>query len=232
MQSKILEPLEVLTIDDRLYNQKLAQAIPCWNSDQSPVALVQHQENCACDVDACPVGYDGLHPNALGEYQIAQAFSRTLYDSFGYGSGSITIPSDIPARSLPAPSSFQVKSSPQGVTATWGSVYGAYVYEVMSRTDGATDFTLGTVQANQYDQHWPLANSSYLMYVRSIAGSQVGPWTQTLSAVAKPQTAPTPFSIFVNPTETGITITWDRPTGPYTDSIILYNVITWDLDTG
>ena len=25
------------------------------------------QENYECDIDGCPAGYDGLHPNALGK---------------------------------------------------------------------------------------------------------------------------------------------------------------------
>lgn len=100
----------------------------------------------------------------------------------------------------------------------------------MSSIPGTTPFTSGTVQSNRYDQQWPLPNSTYAIYVRAIAGDRTGPWTATQSAVAQPQTAPAPRNIQVNPTNTGITVTWDPPTGPWTDTITLYNVIVWDLD--
>ena len=214
-----------------LYNQMLEQAIPYWNSNQSPVVLVHLQENYNCAVSGCPDGYDGLHPNVMGEYHIAQAFSQTLYSSFGFGSGPIVVPGNVPARNLPVPTNFKVQSSPQGVTATWDPVYGAYSYEVMSRIDGVTQFSSGIVQSNRYDQQWSLANSSYSMYVRALAGNQQGAWTSVQSAIAQPQTAATPTNVFVNPTSGGVTVTWDKSVGPHSDSVILYNVITWDLDT-
>ena len=33
----------------------------------SQIELVRMQENYDCDIDGCPAGYDGLHPNALGK---------------------------------------------------------------------------------------------------------------------------------------------------------------------
>ena len=33
----------------------------------SQIELVRMQENYECDIDGCPAGYDGLHPNALGK---------------------------------------------------------------------------------------------------------------------------------------------------------------------
>ena len=47
--------------------------------------------------------YDGLHPNALGEYEIAQAFSRTLNEAFSLGRNELFIPKDIPPRPTPTP---------------------------------------------------------------------------------------------------------------------------------
>ena len=107
-----------LPANAKLYNDLLAKAVPVWTTPQSPIALVHLQENYNCNVNSCPAGYDGLHPNELGEYQIAQAFSQTLHTIFGYGSGPILIPLSIPARPLPMPSNFRVFTSPQGVTAT------------------------------------------------------------------------------------------------------------------
>lgn len=87
-------------------------------------------------------GYDGLHPNALGEYQIAHAFSRTLANDFNLGSGPLKIPAESDpdlVRNLPVPSNFRVFSSPQGVTATWDA--------------GKEDPPLGTNPASQHP--WP-----------------------------------------------------------------------------
>lgn len=65
--------------------------------------------------------------------------------------------------------------------------------------------------------------------MRASAGdSRKGAWTASRSAVAEPQLAPPPQNIKVQPTETGFIVTWDPPTGPYTDSIIEYNILYWD----
>ncbi|WP_328786404.1 MULTISPECIES: NPP1 family protein [unclassified Streptomyces] len=51
------------------YNQLLSDAISRWSTDRSPVELVDWRGEYSCEPDGCPAGYDGLHPNALGEYQ-------------------------------------------------------------------------------------------------------------------------------------------------------------------
>ncbi|KAL5344459.1 hypothetical protein ACLOAV_010439 [Pseudogymnoascus australis] len=95
---------EDLPLNTNIYNSLLSNSIPRWSTTQSPISLVELQENYSCDRTACPVGYDGLHPNALGEYQIARAFTATLVNNFQLGTSPLTIPSDIPARPLQAPS--------------------------------------------------------------------------------------------------------------------------------
>ena len=77
------------------YNKMLAKAIPEWSTAASKIQLVKLQENYECGPDGCPAGYDGLHPNALGEYQIAQAFSRTLIQGFGVGKRELVIPGNV-----------------------------------------------------------------------------------------------------------------------------------------
>lgn len=49
-------------------------------------------------VDSCPAGIDGLHPNALGDFQIARAYTKVLHERFGLGSGPLAVPplEDIP----------------------------------------------------------------------------------------------------------------------------------------
>lgn len=85
-------------------------------------------------------------------------------------------------------------------------------------------------QFNRWDSTWPLENWTYAVSVRAQAGDSVfGTFSPTLSAVAKPELAPPPQNILVEPTDDGFTISWDPPTGPYTDDIVEYNIIYWDF---
>ncbi|PYH32825.1 uncharacterized protein BO87DRAFT_311650 [Aspergillus neoniger CBS 115656] len=221
---------EDLPISTNIYNALLRDAIPEWSTTDSPIHLVELQENYECEPSACPVGYDGLHPDAAGEYQIARAFSLTLVNDFKIGSSPLSVPDSIPARPLPVPSNFQVFSSATGVTATWDSVYGAYSYDVSSRIQGGiTDFSAGSVSAARWDSTWPEDGWVYEVKVRASAGDNIkGDWTSVLSATAHPQTAAAPRNVVVKPTSSGFDISWDPPTGAYTDSIIEYNVLYWD----
>ncbi|KAK0701140.1 SGNH hydrolase-type esterase domain-containing protein [Apiosordaria backusii] len=118
------------------YNELLAQAISDWDQPSSPVALVHLCENYVCKEGA----YDGLHPGALGEYEIAQAFSRTLMlPAFSLANKSTTeleIPRPIPARALSVPANLKAVASPEGpfgyyqLIITWDLVYGAYAYDI------------------------------------------------------------------------------------------------------
>ncbi|OOF94226.1 hypothetical protein ASPCADRAFT_51803, partial [Aspergillus carbonarius ITEM 5010] len=221
---------EDLPISTNIYNALLREAIPEWSTTDSPIHLVELQENYDCEPSACPVGYDGLHPTAKGEYEIAYAFSLTLVNDFKLGSSPLSIPDDIPARPLPVPSNFQVVSSATGVTATWDPVYGAYSYDVSSRIQGGiTDFSSGSVNSARWDSTWPIDGWVYEVQVRASAGNNIkGDWTTVLSATAHPQTAAAPQNVLVGATATGFDISWDPPTGAYTDSIVEYNVLYWD----
>lgn len=195
-----------------------------------------------------------MHPNAWGEYLIAQAFAQTLVDGFSIGSEHLAIPNEEDAsldRDLPVPTNFQVFTSPQGVSATWDegkylltkpcitttlannrprTVYGAYSYDVsVSINDGANTFSPTTTSFNRWDCQWPLDGWTYAVSVRASAGdNRKGDYTATLSAVAHPQLAAPPENVVVTPTETGFTVTWDPPTGDYTGNIVIYNVLYWD----
>lgn len=107
-----------LPVSTNTYNGLLKDAIPKRSTVRSHRSLVELEENYNCQPSACPVGSDGLHPNALGEYQIARAFTLISVNDFKRTS-PLDIPNDIPARPLPVPSNFKVSSSPGGVTATW-----------------------------------------------------------------------------------------------------------------
>lgn len=109
-------------------------------------------------------------------------------------------------------------------------MYGAYSYDVqVSVNGGANKNSPTTTQSNRWDCQWPLDGWTYAVSVRASAGdTRKGDFTATESAVAHPQLAPPPQNVVVTPSNTGFTVTWDPPTGPYTDSIIVYNVIYWD----
>lgn len=80
---------------------------------------------------ACPAGSDGLHPAALGEFQIAKAFADTLLQGFGWPGTPFTVPSNIAARACPAPSNVVARPSPCGITVDWDPVDGAYGYVLL-----------------------------------------------------------------------------------------------------
>jgi lysophospholipase L1-like esterase len=217
-----------------LYNSLLKDAIPQWSTNQSPIALVELRENYSCELDSCPAGYDGLHPNAFGEYEIAYAFSLTLVNQFGIGSSPVAVPdfNAVPARPMPVPTNFVVQTSPGGILATWDPVFGAYSYDVQSRIEGITDWSTGSVNTNRYDGTWTGDGWVYDIQIRVSCGNyQKGDWTSIASATAHPQTAPGPLNVVVSSTATGFDITFDPPTGPYTDSIVEYVIWYFDKDT-
>ncbi|RAL11188.1 uncharacterized protein BO97DRAFT_347859, partial [Aspergillus homomorphus CBS 101889] len=219
-----------LPISTNIYNSLLRGAIPGWSTVDSPIHLVELQENYDCEPSGCPAGYDGLHPTVMGEFQIARAFSLTLVNDFSIGSSPLSIPASVSGRSLPVPANFRVFSSATGVTATWDPVYGAYSYDVSSRIQGGiTDFSAGSVNSARWDSTWPIDGWVYEVKVRASAGDNIkGEWTSVLSATAHPQTAAAPRNVVVKATATGFDISWDPPTGAYTDSIREYNVLYWD----
>ncbi|KAB8236592.1 uncharacterized protein BDW43DRAFT_323679 [Aspergillus alliaceus] len=206
---------EDLPVSTNIYNALLRDSIPEWSTADSPISLVELQENYDCEPSGCTAGYDGLHPTVMDEYQIARAFTLTLVKEFKIGSSSLSIHDNIPGRSLSVPSNFKVFTSATGVTATWDPVYGAYSYDVQSRIQGGIpNFSAGSV--------------SYTS-VRASAGDNIkGGWTSVLSATTHPQTAAAPCNVLVKATTTGFDISWDPPTGAYTDSIIEYNILYWD----
>jgi hypothetical protein len=76
-----------------------------------------------------------------------------------------------------------------------------------------------------------MAGWSYAVSVRASAGDSIkGAYTATLTATAQPQLAPPPQNIKVTPTADGFTVSWDPPTGPYTDTIVEYNILYWDWE--
>jgi lysophospholipase L1-like esterase len=214
------------------YNAMLAGAIPSWSTPSSPVALVDWRGGYACELDGCPDGYDGLHPNASGEYKIARAFERTLHDSYGLGATVPPLPGTIPARPTPVPDHVVAAATPGGVTVTWDAVFGAYGYTVRSRLKGATTWNESRAAANRHDTTWTVTGQEWEYQVRTENGDQVrSDWSEVVSAVAHPETARGPDDIVTRATATGVDVEWTEPTGEHTSTIDRYQIITLDKDT-
>jgi lysophospholipase L1-like esterase len=115
-QRTYLNGRDDLVANTNQYNDLLKSAITAWTQAGSPIGLVDLYGSYSCTPNGgCPAAYDGLHPNELGEYQIAAAFSRTMASSFGIGRAPLTIPAVVPTRPTPVPSGFQALSGPLGI---------------------------------------------------------------------------------------------------------------------
>ncbi|CZR68450.1 uncharacterized protein PAC_18349 [Phialocephala subalpina] len=218
---------EDLPIKTTQYNELLASAIPSWSSASSPIAPVLMQENYDCGINISTTCYDGLHPNVLGEYQIAQAFSSALVKYFQIGTSALVVPDTLPVRPLSIPTNFQAVASPDGITATWDAVYGAIGYDVQSALVGL-DWSITEKSANRYDTTWVLEGQKYQYRVRMSNGDAVkSDWSSIVSATADPQTPAPPPNVLTEATASGVDVSWGAPSGDVT----LYAVFIYDKDT-
>lgn len=178
---------------------------------------------CALDIaNQARIATDGLHPNALGEYQIAYAFAETLQGKLNIGTRPLIVPPEgDPAlvRDLQIPSNFTVSSSDDGITALWDpgqfeqatesssrristvltsrTVYGAYGYDLkVSVDEGRNGLFELTTEVNRWDSQSTMDEGQYSVSVRATGGDVIkGEWTSTKTARAQP-------SRVFHPTET------------------------------
>lgn len=229
VQRTFMEGRQDLVENTLKFNKLLKEKCPEWTQPHSQVAYAEiaehysagpHQPNLAT--------YDGLHPNARGDIEIAYGFSQTLYHSFHLGSAPMTLPSpsDIPKRDLSPPKHIRATPSPMGVTVTWDPVYGGQ-YTVRSRIAshgpdepwGETN-TLGP----RFDTTFTTAGTEWEYQVRTTHGNTYGAWSEPpVRAIADRCTAPAPTDIRVWPLEQGFRLTWTPP-GPKEDGT------HWDID--
>ncbi|QIX02267.1 hypothetical protein AMS68_007784 [Peltaster fructicola] len=225
-QRTYMDGREDLPRSTKEYNELLVTAITKWTTKESPIHLVKLAEEYV----ASEGSYDGLHPNALGEYQIARAFSITLVDDFKLGLKPLAVPEHIPTRPLPSPSHFELVSSPAGVTATWDTVYGTYGYEFRSSVDDG-EFSTDDCHANRWDSHWAHDGQVYRAQVRSRYGERKSKWTPVLSAMARPQLAAPPENVKVISVAKGVIVSWDRPHDENSAHIIQYTIFWKDKES-
>ncbi|MFI6270617.1 NPP1 family protein [Micromonospora zamorensis] len=212
------------------YNAALKSAIPTWSTSISPVEHVDWRGTYTCEVLICPSGYDGLHPNVRGEYEIAEAFERTLVDRFKIGRTVTTAPANLPVRPTPVPGNVVARSAPSGIVVTWDKVFGAHGYNVRSRVSGTTTWSESHASAHRFDTTWTAGGITWEYQVRTDNGDQKSGWSPVVSAVAAPETAPPPVGIVTRSTTTGVDLVWGAPTGPNTGTIDRYQIITLDKD--
>jgi lysophospholipase L1-like esterase len=229
------------------YNANLPALARQWSTAQSPIVIADLNGDYGCDPASttCDSTYDGLHPNELGEFRIAHAFEVALHDGF---LPSTTVPpvpdiSAIPTRSLGTPSNMEFDGTKQGATAYWSPVYGAYGYDVQweEQAPGSSTWSAWNpgsyAHSNRWDKGWqfdgrPYEGYGYGIKVRANAGTgRASDWTAPVTGVAARTVSASPTNLVVTPISGGFNITWDAPTGPYSDSIYQYDVWMHDTDT-
>ncbi|KAL5002990.1 hypothetical protein BDV10DRAFT_156740 [Aspergillus recurvatus] len=214
------------------YNKLLKSGISNWFRWESPISYVDVNANYDCRPGGCPDGYDGLHPNALGEYHIAQAFARVLQSDFGYAGIEFRVPENVDSRPVSVPGNVRSVSYPEGLFATWDPVENARGYEIRWRVQGATGWwSEGDVYpaTNGGWQPWVINGQTWEFQVRTKGDDNVrSAWSAVASAMANVKTAPGPSNIIVEPQENNVLVRWDAVTDY---PVNRYGVLVWDKDT-
>ncbi|KAM7198700.1 receptor-type tyrosine-protein phosphatase F [Naviculisporaceae sp. PSN 640] len=229
-----------------VYNDLLEKATEQWDNEVSPVQLVRLCENYECGLKTSKASYDGLHPNELGEYQIAQAFSKTLMKApFNLGDKHLHVPQDIPPPLTHTPSNFKARPAPSGLVVTWDHVYGARWYELRarlvsssrssSRSKREREWSTFRLSAPRHDTMRCLPGQKYEYQVRTCEGDELHSlWTDIVSARVGHDlsTLPGPRDIVTHATATGFNISWSPPEGSKVVEIDRYGVWWWEIKDG
>ncbi|KAF3066283.1 hypothetical protein CFAM422_009276 [Trichoderma lentiforme] len=206
------------------YNALLPALLQDLSTSESPIQLVQFRENYSCEPDGCPAGSDGLHPNALGEFQIAKAFANALSQGFNWPGNAFIINGTIPTRACSTPSNVVAKATTCGVTVTWDPVDGAYGYIVTSGFNGAVSSVLNVTQPT-YSTTWTAAGIEWFYQIQAFCSDVRSGISDQVTATANPTCAPGPSNIIVKSTADGIDMTWDAVEGYDVD---IYGAIYYD----
>ncbi|KAK9421941.1 putative Fibronectin type III domain-containing protein [Seiridium unicorne] len=200
------------------YNNLLEGKVKEWSTDESQIHLVNLRSLYDCDEHACRDVYDGLHPNFLGEYEIASAFVQTLTDDFGLQGKPLVIPSNSTFPHVSSPGNVRAASRREGVVVTWDPVYDAFGYEYRMRAADEKDWTLGKADANRLDAVWLANRTSYEFQVRTTYGDQSQPksqWSSAISTIARPETVLLPTNINITRNGDQYNVSWSPPLGEF-----------------
>ena len=199
------------------YNTLLRDTLPNWFRWESPIAYVDVNTNYDCRPDSCPDAYDGLHPNARGEYHIAQAFARSLQKHFGFNGKELEVPEKIDPRPVSTPVNVRTVSYPEGMFTTWDPVANSRGYEIRSRVKGATGWwSEGNVYPNTHGSWstWVANGPTWEYQVRTKGDNDVrSDWSALSSATVNVKTAPGPSNIIVEPQGNDVLVRWDPVPG-------------------
>ena len=95
-------------------------------------------------------------------------------------------------------------------------------------------WTTNHVEMNRFDVHWALDGTTYEIQVNAgCCDNCTSDWTEVQSAIARPETPPPPQNLIVKelPDGTSVELSWEPPTGKYSDAILEYNVFSRDMNT-
>ncbi|KAK6218370.1 fibronectin type III domain-containing protein [Colletotrichum tabaci] len=192
------------------YNRLLRMSVKKWGTEESPIELAGVSDGYDCSRGS----YDGLHPNALGEFQIARVFSQSLVRGYEIGTDELQIPREIPKRPTPVPANIVAKAVPYGIAVTWDSVYGALGYDVRSHADDGSPWDESRTAVSRFDSIWTEEGQEYQYQVRTYNGDHLtSAWSRVASAVAHPKTASGPRSIVTKPDAQQVAIQWEELPG-------------------
>jgi lysophospholipase L1-like esterase len=230
---KFIEGRQDLVDNTNKYNQLLRDTYQSWFRWESPIAYVDVNSNYNCHPEGCPDGYDGLHPNSMGEYHIAQAFARSLKADFGFQGPDFVVPPNPEPRVISTPTGVVTGSYPEGLYTIWNRVPTARGYDIRSRLQGQTNWwSEGSVYPNTWASWstWLIDGQTWEFQVRTRGDNDaVSDWSDLTTATAHLQTSPGPPNIVAVPSGgDGIQISWGAVTGY---SVNRYGVIVWDMDT-
>lgn len=239
----LLEGREDLIENTRKFNSLLLDRAHSWDQHNSKVVVADVAALYDCGPqyrDWAPAAYDGLHPSALGEFQIAKAFTETLHEEFGWGSKGLEIPSSshhgggggVPKRNLQVPEGITAKSTPMGIQVLWKDVFGA-AYQVhwrefssysLSSSFSSSSSSRGKPELVNNNNDWTLSESSHPQIflpvpqhctiefqLRCHHGFETGPWSPIYKAKCVDAPIPAPTNIQTFPNSIGFEVRWDAP---------------------
>ena len=222
-------------LEDRTtkFNELLKSTYTSWRLPDSPVYHVDVAGVYTCGPNRdCTSTADGLHPNELGAYQIAHAFSKSMIKDFSIGSQPVRIPEVWTERAVDPPMNVKAASTSMGIKATWDRPWGITDFHVRRRSgDGEWIMDYG-VKANRTDTILPIAGIQYEYQVRSCMGRRCGDWSSDYaSAVSDRTTGPPPETVRTSATALGFHVSWEPPKEAAKWNITQYDVSFLNMNT-
>ncbi|KAF2635693.1 hypothetical protein P280DRAFT_473621 [Massarina eburnea CBS 473.64] len=221
-----------LVDNTKTYNEQLKSTLPNWFRWISPITYVDVNSNYNCRPGGCPDGYDGLHPNSLGEYHIAEAFAKSLKADWGFTGDDFSVPANPEARVVNTPTNLICAVYPEGIYIAWAADGQARGYEIRTRLEGQSDWwSSGVVYPSTSASFtsWVLEGQTWEYQVRTKGDNDDrSAWADSVFCTAHPKTAPAPSKITSAPSGDGIQMNWEAVSGY---DVNRYGVIVWDRDT-